>query len=247
MRRDRKKVDPSNLSPKAKVPRDRLRLKARKLVDRKRSLWARATSEMRVMSPWICSPGLSPVVFLVRSLHILSVSPADLVAANPNAKNKSRKPGQDASHFKTDKSGKLIIPDDKDEIEQDEPASRSMEGTAFIAAQSGVDGASRDARGNLRFNKNTKRSRMEDDDMDVDFDESIKKAYMPEQKKKKKEQSKKLGEEFRAKVRLSVLQVYSQLMNSAREEISRGKVDRILSHMCPSDRLPRRARMAVSI
>jgi ribosomal RNA-processing protein 12 len=96
----------------------------------------------------------------------------------------------------------MVIPDENEQMDQDDSAAaRNVEGTAFMSAQTGVDGATRDARGNLKFNKNTKRSRMEDDDMDVDFDESIKKAYMPEQKKKKKQEgNKRLGEEFRAKV-----------------------------------------------
>jgi hypothetical protein len=41
-------------------------------------------------------------------------------------------------------------------------------GNAFMTAQRGVDGASRDAKGNLKFNKNTKRAReMEREDVSL--------------------------------------------------------------------------------
>ena len=139
-------------------------------------------------------------------------------AANPNAKVKGRKPGQDAAKFKTDSSGKLVIPADDSDDERtksrsrkaDEPApGADGEGTAFLAAQRGVDGVSRDARGNLRFNKNTKRTRAEDDEM-MDLDEpsagfsakgsAVGGAGNVGQKQKKRKETKKLGEEFRAKV-----------------------------------------------
>lgn len=71
-----------------------------------------------------------------------------------------------------------------------------------MAAQRGVDGASRDARGNLRFNKNTKRSRMEEDEL-MEIEEPVRASAAPE-KKKKKDAPKKLGEEFRAKVSLVI-------------------------------------------
>ena len=66
-----------------------------------------------------------------------------------------------------------------------------------MAASMGVDGASRDARGNLKFNKNTKRNRMEEDHL-MEIDEPVR-GGAPD-KKKKREGPKKLGEEFRAKV-----------------------------------------------
>ena len=72
-----------------------------------------------------------------------------------------------------------------------------------------MDGASRDARGNLRFNKNTKRTRAEDDEM-LDLDEpaagfsqsggAVGGAGNVGQKQKKRKETKRLGEEFRAKV-----------------------------------------------
>lgn len=72
-----------------------------------------------------------------------------------------------------------------------------MEGSAFMAAQHGVDGATRDARGGLKFNKNTKRGRQEEEEMGIDLDEVMGPKNAP---KKRKEQNKRLGEEFKAKV-----------------------------------------------
>lgn len=66
-----------------------------------------------------------------------------------------------------------------------------------MAAQHGVDGATRDSRGGLKFNKNTKRGRQEEEEMGIDLDEVMGPKKEP---KKRKEQNKKLGEEFKAKV-----------------------------------------------
>jgi hypothetical protein len=70
-------------------------------------------------------------------------------------------------------------------------------GNAFMSAQRGVDGASRDAKGNLKFNKNTKRAReMEREDDAMDLDELI----GDKKEKKKKREVVRLGSEFKAKV-----------------------------------------------
>lgn len=70
-------------------------------------------------------------------------------------------------------------------------------GNAFMTAQRGVDGASRDAKGNLKFNKNTKRAReMEREDEAMDLDELI----GDKKQKKKKREVVSLGSEFKAKV-----------------------------------------------
>lgn len=72
-----------------------------------------------------------------------------------------------------------------------------LAGGAYMANQTAVDGAVRDARGGVRFTKNTKRAReaeREGDMMDLDEVMGEKKV----QKKKKAVTS--LGEEFRSKV-----------------------------------------------
>lgn len=129
-----------------------------------------------------------------------------------------RKPGQDASRFQTDKSGRLIIPDENDHSDGEAPSgqngSKTLEGGAFVAAHRGVDGSTRDARGNLKFNKNTKRNRMDENEMDVDV-EMPSEAYTKDERRAKeggggRKKAKKLGEEFKAKVgRRSRVECYS--------------------------------------
>jgi ribosomal RNA-processing protein 12 len=128
-----------------------------------------------------------------------------LAGSDPSNAKKGRTPGQDARHFKTDKTGKLIINEEEPSSNGNAAADPNGEGTAFIAAQRGVDGMRRDERGNLKFNRNTKRSR--DEEIGVDLDE-----YLGEKDKGKGGGGKKkkgtgqgggvgrLGEEFRAKV-----------------------------------------------
>lgn len=62
----------------------------------------------------------------------------------------------------------------------------------------GVDGQTRDAKGNLRFNKNTKRIREEEKMFDLDeLEEGGKKV---QERRKKRMEMGKLGGEFKAKV-----------------------------------------------
>jgi len=121
--------------------------------------------------------------------------------ADPSAASRKRKPGQDAERFKTDKSGKLVITDD--EAEQGVNSNgNDVAGSAFINATRGIDGARRDARGNLRFNKNTKRSRAQEQALGMNLDEVMgeKPKDRDGRKKKKSKVVGRLGEEFRARV-----------------------------------------------
>lgn len=130
---------------------------------------------------------------------LLRITDDDMSGADHSASSRKRKPGQEAALFKTDNSGKLVIPDSDSEAEQPNAGG----GNAFMAAQRGVDGASRDARGNLRFNKNTKRARAEEERMGMDLDEVMGEKKKDKDAKDGKKRSKvvgRLGEEFRAKV-----------------------------------------------
>jgi ribosomal RNA-processing protein 12 len=73
-------------------------------------------------------------------------------------------------------------------------------GAAFVTAMTSTDGAIRDARGNLKFNKNTKRGREAEQEANdaMDLDELI--GEKPKNKKKVKKEVVGLGEEFRSKV-----------------------------------------------
>lgn len=73
-----------------------------------------------------------------------------------------------------------------------------------MTAQQGVDGQTRDAKGNLRFNKNNKQARQEDMTMMDDLEEgdSQSKKKVAERRKKRIEMGK-LGGEFKAKVSIA--------------------------------------------
>ena len=112
-----------------------------------------------------------------------------------------RKPGQDASHFKTDKdSGKLIIDSDSDD-EANAQEATDVAGTAYREKITSVDGFTQGPNGRIKFNKDTKKRRLEEANMEdvemADVEESTSKS-----KKMKKKSEVKLGHEFKAKVSL---------------------------------------------
>jgi ribosomal RNA-processing protein 12 len=147
---------------------------------------------------YIRAEGDEPMDLLSRSIA------GGVSAADPSAASRKRKPGQDAAHFKTDKSGRMIIADeDAGNDDQDHPMGSSADaaagaGNAYLTSMQGADGAVRTA-GGLKFNKNTKRSRDADrEDADaMDLDELI---GDKKDKKKKKAAApiKRLGDEFRS-------------------------------------------------
>lgn len=68
-----------------------------------------------------------------------------------------------------------------------------------MSATRAVDGSTRDARGNLRFNKNTKRGREAEREDAPDLDELMGEKNQGQKKKKNRNEVGRLGEEFRAK------------------------------------------------
>ncbi|KAL1408080.1 pre-rRNA processing protein [Vanrija albida] len=158
----------------------------------KRQRKAQAAAEA---AAYIRHDGDEPMDLLSRSIA------GGITRADPAAAARKRKPGQDAAHFKTDKSGKMVIEESGDEDDGDDSMAADRAagaGNAFLSAMQGTDGATRDARGNLKFNKNTKRSRDEDrEDEAMDLDELI--GDRPKKAPKKKQQVQKLGEEFRSR------------------------------------------------
>ncbi|TYJ52160.1 hypothetical protein B9479_007232 [Cryptococcus floricola] len=118
-----------------------------------------------------------------------------VTTSNPAKESRRRKPGEDASKFQTDKSGKLIIPADGPGDDERPSASASADATAYLPNNT-ADGTHRDTRGNLKFNRNTKRAREEEKQMFEVFDEEDRiKAKVKERKKMRKT----LGDEFKAK------------------------------------------------
>ncbi|OCF44347.1 ribosomal RNA-processing protein 12 [Kwoniella heveanensis CBS 569] len=159
-----------------------------------------ANARGRKGATYIRNEGDEPMDLLSRSI----------AASDPTAQSRRRKPGQDASHFSTDKSGKMVIAEsdsDNDNNNGGGAHPNAAAGSAYIAGQTSVDGFHRDSRGNLRANKNTKRARQEERDaMSMAMDEdgeggagagTAGNKKLEERRKKRKAMG--LGEEFRAK------------------------------------------------
>jgi ribosomal RNA-processing protein 12 len=73
-----------------------------------------------------------------------------------------------------------------------------MAGEAYMSNQMQVGGAVRDAKGNLKFNKNTKRGREQEREYEDTYSGGV--LDKEEVKRKKPKEVTKLGEEFRSKV-----------------------------------------------
>ena len=105
-------------------------------------------------------------------------------------------------HFKTDDSGKLIIDSDDSDDEANAEAATDVAGTAYREKITSVDGFTQGRNGKIKFNKDTKKRRLEEANMEdvemADVDESTSKS----KKVKKKKSEVKLGHEFKAKVSL---------------------------------------------
>lgn len=121
---------------------------------------------------------------------------------DPNDSKKRRLPGQDAGKFKTDQdTGRMIIEESEDE---EAPAAAPstedrLAGSAYQVARTAVDGMVRDARGNVKFNKNTKRGRALEQENDVDMLEGIMDDDSSRKKPKSGKKAEKLGSEYRSK------------------------------------------------
>ena len=123
-----------------------------------------------------------------------------MAESDPNAQSRKRKPGQDAAHFKTDKSGKLIVPaeNEADGKDVDMTPGANPDGAAYISTLTSVDGMQRMPDGSVKFNKNTKRGRELEMEMEgLEVEESKGKG------KKQRREVGKLGQEFKAKVSFS--------------------------------------------
>ncbi|KAF9812553.1 hypothetical protein IEO21_06143 [Rhodonia placenta] len=112
---------------------------------------------------------------------------------NANA-GKRRKPGQDAARFKTDEdTGKMVI--DKDDSDAD--GGEAVADDAYRESITSADGFKRGQNGRIKFNKDTKKRRRENEaDEDVEMADAD--AISPGKKSKRKIEQK-LGHEFRAK------------------------------------------------
>lgn len=125
-----------------------------------------------------------------------------VVASRPTtASSEPKKPLE--SHFKTDEDGRMHISEDvpKSKSKATEEDEDSPMG-AYLEAMRGEDGHSRNAKGNVRFNKTQgKRHRGDVDDDNGDVTAGLIELDVGGGKKKKmKKESVKIGAEFKAKV-----------------------------------------------
>jgi hypothetical protein len=113
--------------------------------------------------------------------------------------DRRRKPGQDATHFKTDRdTNKIIIDDPVFDNKMTDRQESDVAGTAYRESIISVDGFTRGPNGRVKFNKDTKKRRRDNEDIEdvemVDGD-----INLGEGKKHKRRSAEKLGREFKAK------------------------------------------------
>ncbi|KAG5339406.1 hypothetical protein C0989_004389 [Termitomyces sp. Mn162] len=115
-----------------------------------------------------------------------------------DASKRRRKPGEDASHFKTDEdTGRMIIEEESNE--QDVGPSTDVVGTAYRESMTSIDGFTRGPNGRVKFHKNTKKRRREELEAE-DVEMADAETATGASKKNKRKSQLKLGHEFKAKV-----------------------------------------------
>ena len=148
------------------------------------------------MTPWICCRGQGIL------LHVLAFnlnSMKSLLTMSSAARKARRKPGQDAEKFKVDdESGKMLIESDSDD--SDDQAEEDVEGTAYKEALTSADGFTRGRNGVVKFNKDTKKRRRENAEMDDGDVEMADATATLDRKQKRKKSVVRVGQEFKAKV-----------------------------------------------
>lgn len=113
--------------------------------------------------------------------------------------SRRRKPGQDAARFKTDEdSGKMVIDADSG-VEDVKDANADVAGSAYRESITSVDGFTRGPNGRVKFNKDTKKRRRDDDASD-DVEMGDVEAGPGKHKQNKRKPEVKFGHEFKAKV-----------------------------------------------
>ncbi|KAF8628897.1 hypothetical protein AX15_003680 [Amanita polypyramis BW_CC] len=112
--------------------------------------------------------------------------------------SRRRKPGHDALHFKTDEeTGKMYI-DESEEEEKGREGEGSVAGNAYRESITSVDGFTRGRNGRIKFNKDTKKRRR---DEELEEDVEMEDGTNPKPKRgKKKAEAPNLGHTFKAKV-----------------------------------------------
>lgn len=114
---------------------------------------------------------------------------------------KGRKPGQEAARFNVDaETGKMIIDNGDKANDETMEVEEDVAGTAYRDSIRSVDGFSRGPNGRVKFNKDTKKRRIEEVEGGVEDVEMGDVAANAGRKGKKRSPGK-VGREFRSKVR----------------------------------------------
>ncbi|KAI0088037.1 NUC173-domain-containing protein [Irpex rosettiformis] len=133
-------------------------------------------------------------------LRIDGDNPMDLLSGaasqmTNDASRKRKKPGQDASRFKTDiETDKMVIGDNDEE--EDMNMEEDVEGTAYRETITSADGFTRGPNGRVKFNKDTKKRRR---DAEADEDVEMGEAQATSAKNAKRRSESRFGQEFKAK------------------------------------------------
>ena len=149
-----------------------------------------------------------------------------------------RKAGADASRFRVDEgTGKMVIDEEGEEAIDQE--AYEIEGNAYKETLTSVDGFTRGPNGRIKFNKDTKKRRREEEQMeDVEMGDA--EQVSTAKPKKAKKQEPRLGHEFKAKVRSSCksFPIVADVQSRRLVEISRRK-GWTLTRILPCQRLQR--------
>jgi ribosomal RNA-processing protein 12 len=99
-----------------------------------------------------------------------------------------------------------MIIDDDNASDDETAGQQDVAGTAYRETITSVDGFTRGANGRVKFNKNTKKRRREDDELE-DVEMADVEASANKSKKNKQKTDVKFGQEFKAKVPCPLLDV----------------------------------------
>jgi len=94
----------------------------------------------------------------------------------------------------------IIAADSDSDVDDERTAAADVAGNAYRETLTSVDGFTRGPTGKVKFNKDTKKRRREEETMDVEMADAEELAGGKSPKKSKKKNEPKFGHEFKAKV-----------------------------------------------
>lgn len=101
----------------------------------------------------------------------------------------------------------MIIDDNSDSDAEADKPSEDVAGTAYRESLTSADGFTRGPNGRIKFNKDTKKRRRENEDVEEDVEMGDADASSGKAKKNKRRSEAKFGHEFKAKVSFTKLEI----------------------------------------